>query len=80
MSQKAPAFAGSIASFESEGSEVSSDAGSLPSQPLSPIPSESASELEAETELRLGGALAAGAVVGLPGGKVLQPAPTEAEL
>ena len=78
MAQKVPAWAGSVASFESDESDIS-ELGELP--PPSPGgASLSASEPgEPETDARLAGALAAGTTVGLQE-RLLPALPTEAEL
>ena len=88
MAQKAPNFATSIASFESDDDAEDDDdglssLGDLPGLPRSPSASEASdepSEIEVTTEQQLSGALAAGAVVGLPAVDVLEPLPTAAEM
>ena len=88
MSHKAPPFATSIASFETDDDaedddDKMSDAPSLPALPHSPSGSDLSddpTEVEATTEQQLSGALAAGATVGLPTPASLQPLPTAAEI
>lgn len=88
MAQKAPPFAGSIASFDSEDpdEDASEAGGALPTSVLPRSPSVSDDEgvgldTELETEQQLAGALAAGATVGLPGaGAFGSTLPTEEEL
>ena len=84
MSHKAPPFATSIASFETDDDDDDdadrfSDAPSLPPLPESPDASDADDDptgTEPTTEAHLAGALAAGAVVGLPTPSQLHPLPT----
>ena len=88
MSHKAPPFATSIASFETDDDydqdeqDKMSDAPSLPPLPESPIGSdfEDNDGIEPSTEKHLAGALAAGATTGLPTPAQLQPLPTLNEI
>jgi len=85
MAHKAPPFATSIASFESDDDDDDklSDAPSLPVLPASPDGSDRSddpTELEQATEAHLAGALAAGATVGLPAPEQLNPLPSLAQI